>query len=59
MILYMAVTPDKYELPIMVEDSLDGLARKTGMKKSNIKSNIAHGYSGKKNGMKLVRVNVD
>lgn len=31
MILYMAVTPDEYELPVAVEDSPTKLAKKIGM----------------------------
>ena len=42
--LYLAVTRDKYRLPVAVADSLDELARMTGAKKYTIASAISRGY---------------
>lgn len=44
--LYLLVTKDKYELPIMVEDSPTELARKCGVTTSAIISNAAKAERG-------------
>lgn len=36
MILYVAVTPDEYELPLYVETSASALARLLGIRKDNL-----------------------
>ena len=36
MTLYMAVTPDKYELPMLIAESKAELARMTGMHRSTV-----------------------
>lgn len=56
--LYMAVTPDKFELPLAVADSLEELSKITGIARGNIAANISKGRSGGKIGMKFVRVQV-
>lgn len=54
--LYLAVTPDKYELPLCVEDNPIELARKFNTTKNSMLSQISHGTSGKLQGYKFVRV---
>ena len=57
--LFMAVTGDQYELPIAVEENPEILARKMGVKKNLIYSNIANDRSGQTTGIKFVRVEID
>lgn len=54
--LYMAVTPDKYELPLVISESLDEISIKTGVKKHAILSSICHNRSGKNTGYKFLRI---
>jgi hypothetical protein len=58
MILWMQVTPDEYELPLVVAKSAGELARLTGQTRSNICSCISH---AEKRGGKsqYVRLTVD
>ena len=49
MTLYMLITQDKYEYPLIVEESLDELARKCNCSKNAISSAICH---ARKNGGK-------
>lgn len=58
--LYMAVTPDKYELPLFVTPYLDEIADKFGKSKVVVASSICHNRQGsKKGGVKFVAVEVD
>ena len=43
MVLYIAVTKDKYELPVAVADSVGELSQMTGATKNSILSCISHG----------------
>lgn len=54
--LYLVVTPDKYELPVAVADSLDELANMTGIPKSNISYAICRNRSGKTIGIKFLKI---
>lgn len=45
--LYIKVTPDKYELPVAVSDTPDGLARLTGSTRATVLSCITHSRNGK------------
>ena len=54
--LYMAVTPDEFELPLIVEDSISKLAKKTGVSVSTVKSSIDRNQPGTRRGMKFVQV---
>lgn len=56
--LYMQVTSDKYELPLVVADSMAELARKTGNKRSSIASAISHAKK-KERKSKYVKVELD
>ncbi len=42
MTLYMAVTADRYELPVAVESNVEYLASKMGTTANNIYSQISH-----------------
>lgn len=59
MTLYMAVTPDKYELPITVESTLFDLAEMFGTTPATIATSISRNKSGKRRGAKFVKVIVD
>lgn len=54
--LYLAVTPDKYELPIYVTDTPGKMAQLTGISRATINECISKNSSGKRNKMKFVRV---
>lgn len=53
---WLAVTADKYELPIAVADTAGELAQLMGTTENNIRSAIAKNKNGKKNGYKFIRV---
>lgn len=57
--LYLAVTTDKYELPLYVSDTAKGLADWSGYSSGYILSAISHGYSGKKARMKFIRIEIE
>lgn len=54
--IWMAVTADKYELPIAVECSSYALAKKLGTSQSNIKSKESRKASGISCGYKVVKI---
>lgn len=54
--LYMAVTADKYELPICVEDSVHDLAKWAGISDNTLSSNLSKHKNGKNRGYKFVKV---
>lgn len=54
--MYLAVTPDKLELPLAVACSVQELSRITGVSCNTISSSIFHNRSGKRLNMKFVRV---
>lgn len=58
-VIYMAVTPDKYELPIYVSDDLSEIADHFNITKNNLKSSISHNRSGLTTGRKFIRVKVE
>lgn len=57
--LYMAVTPDKYELPLHVSDTVLSMSQWSGISQGNILSAISRKRSGKRIGMKFVSVEID
>ena len=59
MTLYMAVTPDKYELPLAVEAYAEDIAEIFETTKKAVWSSVSSGRSGKKKGVKFVKVEVD
>lgn len=54
--LWMAVTPDKYEFPIYIEDSSTKLANKLGITRDTVICAASRNNSGKNSGRKIVRV---
>lgn len=59
MTLYMAVTPDEYELPIAVADGPTELARKFNLNKSTVLGSIIRKQNGKRRGIRFERVEID
>lgn len=55
-VFYMAVTADKYELPIYISETIEELAEMFNVSKNNIYSSISKGKSGKNTGRKFVKV---
>ena len=55
----MAVTPDKYELPLIVCDTATELAKILGIAPETIYSSISKNSSGTTTGRKLVKVEVE
>ena len=58
MTLYMAVTADKYELPLVV-GTLYQVAEYGGVQVKTVQQSISLKRSGRLNGFKYVRVNVE
>ena len=58
MTLYMAVTADKYELPLVV-GTLYQVAEYGGVQLKTVQQSISLKRSGRMNGFKYVRVNVE
>ena len=54
--IYMAVTADRYELPVLLADSLKELGDRYGMTGRCINSYIYRGTIRRKEGVKFVRV---
>lgn len=59
MTLYIAVTNDKYELPLTVEDSMSDLAEWADMSYKAVSVSLSKDRPGKKKGFKLLRVEID
>lgn len=57
--LWLAVTPDKYELPLVIEDSSEKLGKVYGLSKKTVASMVRRGADGKRNGHKFVKVRID
>ena len=57
--LWLAVTPDELELPIVVADTAAELARRFGKKPNDISSAWCKKLSGKNWGFKVVKVEVN
>lgn len=53
---WLAVTPDKYELPLMVTESASELARWLGVETCTVFTQVKTGASGKHSGRKIVKV---
>lgn len=54
--LWLAVTTDKYEFPICVEESASRLALKLGTTTNNICSLVSKGRNGTRTDRKIIRV---
>lgn len=59
MFVYMAVTADKYELPLAIADSPKQLAKLVGTTPAKISSAIGKNINGKYLGLKYVKVWID
>ncbi len=57
--IYMAVTPDRLELPVAVADAALPLAVLFGVTKNYVHSAISKRNPGKKLGVKFVRVDIE
>lgn len=57
--LYMGVTPDKYELPIFVADSLKELSKMSGFDYDSVRHLISKRSSGKNKGIKFIRIKIE
>ena len=56
--LWLAVTPDAYELPIMVCDTAEELGQKYGLSRNSIISNVKRKADGTRSGRKFVKVRI-
>lgn len=56
--LYLGVTADKYELPLIVTDTVVELAKITGVDSRTLRDRISKGCSGKNTGIKFIKVEV-
>ncbi len=54
--LWLAVTPDEYELPIYIEDTAKKLGEKLGVTESTVVCSVMRKMSGKNTGRKIVKV---
>lgn len=59
MCVYMVVTADQYELPIVVEDTVKELAHKLGLKPSTIYNKLLRNENGTKNGYRIRKVEIN
>lgn len=57
--IYMAVTADKYELPLCVEEDVKSLAKKCETTRNSILSSISHKRGGKHSNIKYIRIEVE
>lgn len=57
-VFYMAVTPDEFELPIYIAETVEELAEMFGISKNNIYSSISKNKSGTTTGRKFVKVKI-
>lgn len=57
--LWLAVTPDEYELPIIVEESSGKLAAKLKTRPNNIIAYALRGASGCRSGYKIIKIEVE
>lgn len=56
--LWLAVTPDKYEFPIYIEDSCTKLANKLGITTSTVIHAVSKNKPGTTAGRKIIKVEV-
>lgn len=57
--MYMAVTTDKYELPIAIGDTAKELGKLLGVSANLIHSSISKNQTGKIRKMRFVKVDID
>ena len=56
--LWLAVTPDQYELPLAVADTAEQLGALFGLKRASVINSVQKNSSGKRSGRKFVKVRV-
>jgi len=56
--IYMAIMPDKLELPLAFGDTAAALAKILKVNEDTIYTGISRNRSGKKTGMKFIKVNI-
>ena len=56
--LWLAVTPDKYEFPIYIEDSSTKLAKRLGISACTVITSTSRNNNGRNSGRKIVKVEV-
>lgn len=59
MIVYMEITQDDLALPVRVCDYLDQMAEKTGLKKTNISSQIKKAVIRKQKYPRFIKVKIE
>lgn len=59
MMLYMVVTADKYELPLLVSHDIKEAAKFGGVTPSTVCGSVSRKCSGKRKGFKYIRIKVD
>lgn len=57
--LWLAVTPDAYELPLAVCDTAEELGQKYGLSRNSIISNVKRKADGTRSGRKFVKVRIE
>lgn len=57
--LYLGVTPDKYELPLFVADSLKELSKMSGFDYDSVRHLISKRSSGKNKGIKFIKITIE
>lgn len=57
--VYMAVTADKYELPIFIANTPKELANILGVSVRNLRDDLYHGRNGKNKGYRLIKIVLD
>lgn len=55
----MAVTADKYELPLCIENSVEKLSKKVGVTANAVSSSITKQCSGRLKGLKYIKITLD
>lgn len=56
--LWLAVTNDKYELPLIVEDTAEKLGEKLGLKKNTVSRQVYRNAKNPYKGRKIVKVEI-
>ena len=57
--LWLAVSVDEYELPLMVADTAAELSKAYGLGKNTVCDAVVRGNSGKNSGRKFIRVPIE
>ncbi|MET3616745.1 hypothetical protein ABID14_000365 [Peptoniphilus olsenii] len=56
--VYLAVTPDKYQLPLYVADSVGEMAERFNTTVSSVSTSISKNKSGNRKGVKFIRIEI-